>query len=138
MGIWDKDKCTFTNPNELHNEEEMEGIFEDTGLTALDLDKDPHTTIKNKMGNVDEADVQRAYAREQGKDDGTFTIPIRSRQIRRKLKLRTTTASPPGINIATAKYPSIVSGITQETAEDDDAYLLGRSSLALDPARDDI
>ena len=27
MDIWDKDKHTFTNPNELHNEEAMEGMF---------------------------------------------------------------------------------------------------------------
>ena len=37
MGIWDKDKCTFTNPNKLHNKEVMEGMFEGTSLTALDL-----------------------------------------------------------------------------------------------------
>ena len=27
MGIWDKEKHTFTDPNELHNEEAMEGVF---------------------------------------------------------------------------------------------------------------
>ena len=40
MGIWDKDKCTFTNTKELHNEVAIEGMFEGTGLTALYLDQE--------------------------------------------------------------------------------------------------
>ena len=48
VGLWYKDKCTFTDPNELHNEESMESIFEGTGITALDLDKDSQFALKNK------------------------------------------------------------------------------------------
>ena len=46
--------------------------------------------------------------------------------------------SPLCINIEPSKYHSINSGITQKTSKDDDASLLGRSSLALEPAGDDI
>ena len=46
--IWDKEKCTYNDPNELHNEESMEGIFEGTDLTALDLDQDPQDALKKK------------------------------------------------------------------------------------------
>ena len=48
MGIWDKDKLTFADPNELHNEEAMEGVFKGTGLVALDLDQDPQAYLKKK------------------------------------------------------------------------------------------
>ena len=41
MGIWNKDKHTFTVPNYLHNEYTMEGMFEGTVLTSLYLDQDP-------------------------------------------------------------------------------------------------
>ena len=61
MGIWDKQKHTFTKPVELHNEEAMEVMFEGTGLTALYLDQDPQAALKNKMGNFDEAYLQKAY-----------------------------------------------------------------------------
>ena len=37
MGIWDKEKFTFADPNELHNEESIEGMFEGTNLMELDL-----------------------------------------------------------------------------------------------------
>ena len=33
MGTWDKDKRTFTKPNELHNEEAMEVMLEDAFIT---------------------------------------------------------------------------------------------------------
>ena len=46
--------------------------------------------------------------------------------------------SPPGFNISPAKYPSITSGLTKEYAEDEYDSLLGRSSLAIDPAGYDI
>ena len=46
--------------------------------------------------------------------------------------------SPPGLNIAPVEYPSIKSGLNQETSEDNDDSLLGGASLALDPAGDDI
>ena len=59
MGIWDKYKRTFIDPNELHNEEAMEVMFEDTGITALYLDQYPQAALKNKMGNFDEADLQK-------------------------------------------------------------------------------
>ena len=55
MGIRDKYKCTFTEPNELHNEEAMEGMLKITGLTALYLDQDPQDALKNKMGHFYEA-----------------------------------------------------------------------------------
>ena len=35
MGNWDKEKSTFTKPNEIHNKEEMKGMFEGTGLMEL-------------------------------------------------------------------------------------------------------
>ena len=50
MGIWDKYKLN-SNPNELHNEEAMESMFEGTSLTELDLYQGPQATMKNKMGN---------------------------------------------------------------------------------------
>ena len=65
------------------------------------------------MGNFDEADLQKTYARAQGKDDKTATIASISRQIGRKLQAHTQILSPPGLNIAPAKYPSITSGLTQ-------------------------
>ena len=74
MVIWDKYKCTFTDPNELHNEEDMEGMFKGTGLTVLYLDQEPQTALKNKMGNFDDADLQKAYAWEQVKNYETITI----------------------------------------------------------------
>ena len=62
MGIWDKDKRTFTNPNDLHNEGVMEGMFNGTGLNSLYIYQDPQAALKNKIGNFDEADLQKAYA----------------------------------------------------------------------------
>ena len=53
MGVWDKDKPTSTDPDELYNEEVMEGIFEGTGLTELDLDQDPKAGLRNIKGNFD-------------------------------------------------------------------------------------
>ena len=41
MDIWDKEKRTVTNPNEIHNEEMTEVMFKGTGLMPLDLDQDP-------------------------------------------------------------------------------------------------
>ena len=52
MGIWDKEKRTFTNPNELHNEEAMEVMFEGTGIAALYLYQYPQAALKNKTGNL--------------------------------------------------------------------------------------
>ena len=74
MGIQDKKKRTFTNLNELHNEKATEGMFKDTGITALYLYQDPQAALKNKMGNLDEEDLQKAYARAQGKYDEAVTI----------------------------------------------------------------
>ena len=105
MGIWDKDKRTFSNPNELNNEELVEFMFEGTGLAALDLDQDPQTMLKNKMGNFHEANFQKSYAQAQGKYDKTVNIASRSRQIGRKLKGRKNTESPPGLNIASSEDP---------------------------------
>ena len=109
MGIWDKEKHTFTNPSELHNEEATEGMFEGTGLTTLYLDQEPQSALKRKMGNFDEADIQKDYARAQGKDDEIITIASISRQIGRKIQARTNTESPSGFNKASTKDPSITS-----------------------------
>ena len=62
MGIWDKEKCTFANPNELHNEESIEGIFKVTGIIALYLDQGPQSVLKNKMVIFYEADLQKDFA----------------------------------------------------------------------------
>ena len=45
---------------------------------------------------------------------------------------------PPDLNISPEKDPSITSGLTHEAAEDEDTSLLGGTSLALDPAGDNI
>ena len=133
MDIWDQYKPTFTKPNELHNGKLTEGIFEGTGITALDLDQDPQSAMKNKISNFDEADLQKSYAWAQGKDEKTVTIAGRSHHIGKKFQARTKTMSPQGLNIAPANHTSITSGLTQEAAEYDDASLLGGESLALDP-----
>ena len=65
MRIWDKYKCTFTDPNDLHSEEAMESMCKAIGLTALDLYQDPQYALKNKMGNFYEANHQKKYASEQ-------------------------------------------------------------------------
>ena len=52
------------------------------------------------------------------------------------MQARSKRASP--LNIAPAKNTSITSGLTCDAAEDDDVYLLGGLSLALDPAGDNI
>ena len=46
MGIWDKDKLTFTNSNELHNGEVVEFMFKGTGLLTLYIDQDPQSALK--------------------------------------------------------------------------------------------
>ena len=51
MGIWDKEKCTFTDPNELHNEEAMEGMFKFTGLTEIYLNQDSQSALKKNNGD---------------------------------------------------------------------------------------
>ena len=56
----------------------------------------------------------------------------------RKLQEHTKTLYPPGLNIATAKYSSIISGLNQKAAGDEDSLLLGKESLTLDPEGDDI
>ena len=112
MSIWDKDKRTFTNPNELHNEEEMKSMFEGIHLKTLYLDKYPRGALKNKLGNFDEADIQKSYAWAQGKDDETVTIASRSNHIGKKLQAQTKTASLTGLNIAPFEYPFITSGLT--------------------------
>ena len=63
----------------------MEGMFEGTSITAIYLDQDPQAALKIKMVNFYEADLQKAYARAQGKDDETATIASRCLQIRREL-----------------------------------------------------
>ena len=68
------------------------------------------------MEIFDKADLQKAYARAQGKYDETVIIKSRSRQIGRKLKTWIQTAPPTGFNISPAKDPYIKSGLTQEYA----------------------
>ena len=53
IGIRDKDKHTFNDPNELHNQEAMGGMFKGIGLTSLDLYQDSQGTLKNKRWNFD-------------------------------------------------------------------------------------
>ena len=77
MGVQDNDKSTFTNLNELHNVEGMEGMFKVTGLTALHFDQDPQAVLNNKMGNFDEADLQKAYAQARVKYEETVIIASR-------------------------------------------------------------
>ena len=74
----------------------MEDMLEGTGFTALYLYQDPQSTLKKQYINFDEADLQKAYARAQGKYDETVTITSRSRQIGRKIQARTETERPPG------------------------------------------
>ena len=91
----------------------MESMFEVKCIMALDLDQDPQSGLKNKMDKCDEADLQKAYSRAQGKDDEIVTIANISRQIGRKLQPRTKIDYPPGLNIAPSKEPSITSVIIQ-------------------------
>ena len=51
------------------------------------------------MGNIGEADLQKAYARVQGKDDETVIIASISRHIGNKLQAKKKTLPPPGFNI---------------------------------------
>ena len=44
---------------------------------ALDLDQDPQSGLKNKMGHFDEAYLQKSYAQAQVKDDEIVTIASR-------------------------------------------------------------
>ena len=113
MGIWNKENSTFAYPNELHNEEAMEGMFESTGLAVLDLYQDPQAWLKNKISNFDEADLHQYYAQAQSKDYETVTIASKSRQIGSKIKAQTKIAPPPGFNISPTEYPSVTSGLTQ-------------------------
>ena len=82
-GIWYKEKRTFADPNEIHNEEAAGGMLESTGIMELYIDQDPQAALKNKMLNSDEADLQKSHARSQGIDDETVTLTSRSRQIGR-------------------------------------------------------
>ena len=91
----------------------MKGIFEGTGLMTFDLDQDQQAALKKKMGKYDKADLKKAYAWAQGKNDETVTITSRSRQRGRKIQAWINTEHLPGFNIAPAKYPSITSGLTQ-------------------------
>ena len=74
MGIWDKEKRTFTDPNELHNEKAMEGMLEGTDITSLYLNQDPQAAMKNKISNFDKSDLRKACVQAQVKDDETVNI----------------------------------------------------------------
>ena len=112
IGIWDKEKRTFSDPNDLYDDEAMKSILEGTGITSLDLDQDHQAALENKMGNFDEADLQKSCAQLQGKDDETVTIANKSLQIGRKLCRQENTVSLPGLNTSPSKDPSIASGLT--------------------------
>ena len=73
-GYLGKEKRTFTDPNELHNEEAMEIMLKSTGLKTIDLERYPQASLKNKMGNFYEADIQKAYAPAQGKYNESVII----------------------------------------------------------------
>ena len=77
--------------------------MEGTCIMTLGLDQDLQAALKNKIGNFDEENLQKAYVREQGKYYKIVTISSKSCQIGRKLKIRTKTVPPPGFNIAPAK-----------------------------------
>ena len=66
----------------------MQGMFKGTYITALDSDQDPQASLMKKMGNFDEADLQKIYTRAYGKYDETETIASRTIQISRKLQKR--------------------------------------------------
>ena len=53
-------------------------MFEGTSLTEIYLDQDPQAALKNKIGNFDEAELQKPYAQVQGKYDETVNIVSRS------------------------------------------------------------
>ena len=71
------------------------------------------STVEEKMGNFYVADLQKSYARSQGKDYEIVTIASKSRQIGSKIKAQTKIAPPPGFNISPTEYPSVTSGLTQ-------------------------
>ena len=48
MDICDEDKRTFTEPNELNNQEAIEGMLEGTGITELDLYQDSQAALNKK------------------------------------------------------------------------------------------
>ena len=77
MSIWDKEKRTYTDPNELYNEKAKDSMLKGTGLTELDLNQDPQAALKKKTSNFDEADIQKYYSQSQGKGDKIFTIASR-------------------------------------------------------------
>ena len=93
MGIWYKEKRTFTDPNYQHNEEATEGMFEGTGLTTFDLDQNPKAESKKKMGNFDEADLQKAYTREQASLKSGDVYPHGDAFLRASTKTGHTSAS---------------------------------------------
>ena len=112
----------------------MEGMFKGTSLLELYLNQDPQAALKNKMGNFNKTDLQRAYAQAQGKYDETVNVAIISCQTVRKIQARTKTESPPCLSISPAKDTSITPGIIQESDEDEDSSQLGGASLDIDQA----
>ena len=52
----------------------MKGMIKYIELMVLYLYQYPQAALKYKMGNFDEADLQKVYAQTQGKDDETITI----------------------------------------------------------------
>ena len=63
----------------------MEGTFQGTGFTELDLDQDPQAEVKNKTGKFYEADLHKACDRAHVKVYETVTITSISRQTGNKL-----------------------------------------------------
>ena len=89
--------------------------------------------MNNKIDNFDESDLQKDNSRVQGKEYETETITSRLSNIGEKLQPWTKTAPPQGFNIAPDKDPSIKSGLAHKSSKDEDASLLVRTSLDLDP-----
>ena len=73
MVIWDKDKQIFADPNQFHNKDWKTYVW---GYKSRGTGKfqDYQADLKNQMGTFDAADIQKFYARAQGKDyeKGTF------------------------------------------------------------------
>ena len=78
----------------------MECVLKGTGIMAFYLDLDPQAALKKKVGNFDEADLQKSYARAKGKDYETVAISSRSIHIGSKIQALTQTAPLIGFNIA--------------------------------------
>ena len=65
FGTQDLVQPIFTNPDYLHNKENITEILQGTGLTAECLENDPEAIRNKKLTTLDNADIAKAYARSQ-------------------------------------------------------------------------